>query len=423
MTSRTLGRAGRLPGSHQQHVRSPSIWLHRLTLIVAALAALHSLTLANVEAQGPPEPAEPDEPAAGRVEVRVWQHVADPLRIYISARPEGGSWHTLGTIPLPLDDGFSDSGNYRYGDITVEGVEVRAWQRVADSLRIYISARPEGGSWHTLGTIPLPLDDGHSSSGNYRYGDITVEVPLVQRRPVVPPPGDGGGSIRFELTPTERGWTMHMESDHDIPSFGIELQVSLPNTAAVALPNEDIKAGVRQEVDRRTDPHQEFLSSEATGSVKTFQAGTLTHWTCERQAESWRFDCAKGDSMRLPSLSDADNPHLWVYVENHEGLLAMRVTAGDVDSYFPYVQATFGGDFSGLDRAEFCGDFGDALWAQASQVLMDCPGSSGSDELEGRPQHTDVTSVSVLSTGLLLLRCDRHETSTSETSVWACESW
>ena len=26
--------------------------------------------------------------------------------------------------------------------------------------------------------IPLPLDDGHSRSGRYRYGDLTVAVPV-----------------------------------------------------------------------------------------------------------------------------------------------------------------------------------------------------------------------------------------------------
>ena len=99
-------------GSYEGHLR-------QLTLIVVALAALHSLTLpASVEAQGLSEPAEPDDPATGNVEVRVWQRVADPLRVYISARPEGGSWDTLGTIPLPLDDGHSRSRNYRYGDVT-----------------------------------------------------------------------------------------------------------------------------------------------------------------------------------------------------------------------------------------------------------------------------------------------------------------
>ena len=57
-------------------------------------------------------------------------------------------------------------------------VEVRVWQDVNDAESIYISARPEGGSWGTLGTIPLPLDDGLSSSGRFRYGDIAVDVPL-----------------------------------------------------------------------------------------------------------------------------------------------------------------------------------------------------------------------------------------------------
>ena len=57
-------------------------------------------------------------------------------------------------------------------------VEVRVWEDVNDASANYISARPEGGSWRVLGTIPLPLTDGVSSSGRFRYGDITVEVPL-----------------------------------------------------------------------------------------------------------------------------------------------------------------------------------------------------------------------------------------------------
>ena len=57
-------------------------------------------------------------------------------------------------------------------------VEVRVWEDVNDPERNYISARPEGGSWSTLGTIPLPLTDGVSSSGRFRYGDITLAVPL-----------------------------------------------------------------------------------------------------------------------------------------------------------------------------------------------------------------------------------------------------
>ena len=57
-------------------------------------------------------------------------------------------------------------------------VEVRVWQSTSDAERLYISARPEGGRWDTLGTIPLEMD-GLNSRGTYRYGDITVAVPIV----------------------------------------------------------------------------------------------------------------------------------------------------------------------------------------------------------------------------------------------------
>lgn len=60
-------------------------------------------------------------------------------------------------------------------------VEVRVWEDVNDPERNFISARPEGGSWRTLGTIPLPLTDGVSSSGRFRYGDITLAVPLPEQ--------------------------------------------------------------------------------------------------------------------------------------------------------------------------------------------------------------------------------------------------
>ena len=126
--------------------------------------------------------------SAAAIEVRVWQDIRDSRSIYISARSADGSWRTLGATSLPLDDGLSSTGRYRYGDIALEvplptrasavGVEVRVWQDVRDDLRIYISARIAGGSWRTLGTIRLLLDDGLSSTGRYRYGDIRLDAGL-----------------------------------------------------------------------------------------------------------------------------------------------------------------------------------------------------------------------------------------------------
>ena len=122
------------------------------------------------------------------VEVRVWQGVSNASNLYISARPAGGSWRTLGTIPLDMS-GLSSRGTLTYGDITVAvplsgargpsqvNVQVRVWQSVSDALNLYISARPEAGSWRALGTIPLDMS-GLNSRGTFRYGDIEVAVPL-----------------------------------------------------------------------------------------------------------------------------------------------------------------------------------------------------------------------------------------------------
>ncbi|MXY36136.1 MAG: hypothetical protein F4052_08350 [Dehalococcoidia bacterium] len=117
------------------------------------------------------------------VEVRVWQSLGDAERLYISARPASGSWATLGTIRLPLDDGRSSDGRFIYGDIRLDvpladrppvTVEVRVWQHSLRLERVYVSARPAFGSWATLGTIRLLLDDGETSS--FRYGDIRLGV-------------------------------------------------------------------------------------------------------------------------------------------------------------------------------------------------------------------------------------------------------
>ena len=152
--------------------------VRRLTIVV--LAALLGLVVATVGA------AQAEETAT--IEVRVWQNVSDELEIHISARPAGGNWRILGTIPLPLVDGVSTSGQYRYGDISLgvplanravpATVEVRVWQDIQNSARVYISARPEDGDWSVLGTIRLLLDDGFSSNGRFQYGDISLDVPL-----------------------------------------------------------------------------------------------------------------------------------------------------------------------------------------------------------------------------------------------------
>ena len=132
--------------------------------------------------------------------MRVWQRVSDAQALFISARPEGGSWRTLGTIPLPMNHQRS---GYRYSDITLAGVDVRVWQSERDARGLYISARPTRGSWRTLGTIPLGKGEASAyrttANGRYRYSDIALTVPRPASARPTPTP-----TPRPTPTPTPR---------------------------------------------------------------------------------------------------------------------------------------------------------------------------------------------------------------------------
>ena len=154
----------------------------RRMAVVALTVLLGVVSVAVGWAQGGP---------TVNVEVRVWQNIRDTRDISVSARPQGGSWRTFGTVDLPLDDGVSSTGRYRYGDTSLDvplrsggpaaTVEIRVWQDVVDPWLLYISARPAGGSWATLGTIRLPMDE-ISLTGRFRYSDTALDVPLPEGR-------------------------------------------------------------------------------------------------------------------------------------------------------------------------------------------------------------------------------------------------
>ena len=171
------------------------------------LLALSLLMLAVAAAAGPAAgPVVAQDGGTSTVELRVWQHVDDAGRIHVSARPAGGDWATLGTIRFRLDDGHSADESLRYGQLTVGSVELRVWQDVDDPLAIAVTARHEDGDWFSLG--PLALDDGHSTSGRYRYGDLTIVAsPTASSAVSFSPGGDEAPrlatvTITFSVPPT-----------------------------------------------------------------------------------------------------------------------------------------------------------------------------------------------------------------------------
>lgn len=56
-------------------------------------------------------------------------------------------------------------------------VQVRVWQDAQDDRNLFLSARYEGGSWRALGTVPVDMSR-LSASGRWRYGDVTLTVPV-----------------------------------------------------------------------------------------------------------------------------------------------------------------------------------------------------------------------------------------------------
>ena len=188
---------------------------HVRPISLAVIAVIGVATIATVFAQDEPPPTPTALAYTAGVDVRVWQSVMDDSSLYISARPEGGSWQTLGTIPLDMT-GLNSRETYRYGDITVGvelpgiapppstttptaidsgepapppdptpepepvtvNVEVRVWQSTANSRSLYISARQEDGDWGALGTVPVDMS-GLNSRGTFRYADIAIEVEVV----------------------------------------------------------------------------------------------------------------------------------------------------------------------------------------------------------------------------------------------------
>jgi len=294
------------------------------------LAALALIALAGLMVVVPT--AEAQGGATATVEVRVWQNVGDLEDIRISARPAGGDWRILGTIPLPLDE-TSDSGTYRYGNIDLDvplpyrtspaTVEVRVWQRLGANERVYISARPAGGDWGVLGTIRLLLDDGFSSSGTFQFGDIRLDVPVP-----------GGGVTTLAGAAGDRGYS---DGRGDEARFGAGGRVVHYLGLAVDVDGSVVVADGRA-----------IRRIQSDGTVTTV-AGGSTHGNRDGPAATARFDDAidvaiDGDG----AIYVADCLGRRIRKISPEGMVTTAagaeppVGASDYDRDGPAVEAVFG---------------------------------------------------------------------------------
>ena len=117
------------------------------------------------------------------VEIRISQSGSDPGVLHFEARLENGVWGRLGAASIDMS-GLSTTGHHHFGDFTVvvppgpSGVEVRVWQRVSDLQRLFVSARPVGGSWRPFGTQPLSMQ-APNEPGEPAYGHFAITLPVT----------------------------------------------------------------------------------------------------------------------------------------------------------------------------------------------------------------------------------------------------
>ena len=152
--------------------------------------ALGAIVVLGAVAMAPASEARSQEAPSVSVDVRVWQHDEDELDIRVGARPSGGLWQTLGVIPLPLDDGLSSTGRHRYGDIELDVAVEVGFLSVTVEVRVWqdvfnprnLYISARASRGSWLTLGTVPLALDRGD-GRFRYSDIRIDAPLP--RPAV----------------------------------------------------------------------------------------------------------------------------------------------------------------------------------------------------------------------------------------------
>lgn len=80
-------------------------------------------------------------------------------------------------------------------------VEVRVWENIDDPSENHLSIRVQGGSWDDAGTVPVPMsDDNTSADGRYRYGELSVVLPVRVQGPDEIPVGTAESSGHWSIS-------------------------------------------------------------------------------------------------------------------------------------------------------------------------------------------------------------------------------
>ena len=162
--------------------------------------------------------------------------------------------------------------------------------------------------------------------------------------------------------------------------------------------------------------------------VRTLADNMVRNWRCEpvedRHAIYAHYKCWVVDEQKAASLKAVENPPLWVYIVNRrsDGIIDVHVRAGLERAGTMTVEVA-GETVCGIFRTRAARALTEE--GEVSDLVAggSCIGDAVRNEDSFLSSHATVSRVKVTSSGIGLLRCERHQDSTEARSVWACATW
>ena len=202
---------------------------------------------------------------------------------------------------------------------------------------------------------------------------------------------------------------MSLESNHPFGEleFQLKLYFGSSSTPRLSAPTMAIEPDVEYDlgwVEGRWE------SVTAVG-LSSLHGPEIRHWECD-ESRDYRLTlkCHVESVTEAPDLTSVEEATLWVFIADSGGWVAAYVRLDREWDGYPGVSVRFR-DYGGV--VNFCPRSSSSLRVGVVE-RMACGGGVNSPLVT----HSNVASVK-----LRAARCQRHESSGAERSVWACEPW
>lgn len=268
-------------------------------------------------------------------------------------------------------------------------------------------------------------------------GVFTVEAPEYVARPRPTPEPTPipvvaeDASLRLTLEPSatsDTGVDVTLEANHRIGDMALQLVLTFEGASRPSwtLNGKAIAAGESADLGWLRG-YWEDLSGYR---VRTLAGTQVRHWACEVSRDyRLTLDCRVGRTEDLPDLTNTEEATLWVWLADEDGYPRAYIRAErELMARF-----TIRVRFAGTDAyADHC------WWERSAPTIgrverLGCGGltfddleaatSRGTLVLGGTNEDPDYFHTNIDSVRGDLLRCQRHQSSDAERSVWACEPW